>query len=138
MSKAFTKEDDDIGVTETVAPSMVVPPGAFRISTRGAARLAASPDERVRSVLARAEIMAAIPAGPTHAALGVTVHARASNGDARSYRLVTSEEQGLLGEGCSVHSPLGRALLGVEVGDSCTVSTPRGKEKLKILALEGE
>ncbi len=138
MNKAFTKEDEDVGVGETVAPSFIAPPGAFRISTRGAAALAASADVRQRDALARAEVMPAVPAGPIHAALGVTVHARASNGDARTYRLVTSEEQGLLGEGCSVHSPLGRALLGAEVGDTCEVVTPRKKEKLKILSLEGE
>ena len=135
MSKAFTKEDDDAGVELTHAPSFVVPSGPFRITARGAEYLAASPDKRVW--LSRAEILPAPPAQPERAVLGVTVRARTPSGDERSYRLVTSEEQGLTGDGCSVQSPLGRALVGGEVGDVREVRTPKGNEELTIVALEG-
>jgi transcription elongation GreA/GreB family factor len=37
-----------------------------------------------------------------------------------------------------VQSPLGRALLGKEVGDICEVTTPRGKDDLEIVELVGE
>ena len=51
------------------------------------------------------------------------------------YKLVTSEEsdvsQGLI----STTSPIGRALLNKEVGDTVTVVTPNGKRDLEILKL---
>ena len=51
------------------------------------------------------------------------------------YKLVTSEEsdvnQGLI----STTSPIGRALIGKEVGDTATVVTPTGKRELEILKL---
>ena len=51
------------------------------------------------------------------------------------YKLVTSEEsdvsQGLI----STTSPIGRALLGKQVGDIATVITPNGKRELEILKL---
>ena len=49
------------------------------------------------------------------------------------YRLVTSEEsdvqQGLI----STTSPIGRALVGKQVGDTATVVTPNGKRDLEVL-----
>ena len=52
-----------------------------------------------------------------------------------SYKLVTSEEsdvsQGLI----STTSPIGRALLGKQVGDVATVVTPNGKRELEVLKL---
>ncbi|MEO8877493.1 MAG: GreA/GreB family elongation factor, partial [Polyangiaceae bacterium] len=126
MSKAFTKEDDDAGVSLPGASSFVVPSGPFHITTLGAARLSKMPDQRIVDVLLRAEILPATAASPERATLGVTVYVENDGGHKKSYRLVTSEERGLLGEGCSVHSPLGSALLGKEAGDVCEVITPRG------------
>ncbi|MEO8877647.1 MAG: GreA/GreB family elongation factor [Polyangiaceae bacterium] len=37
-----------------------------------------------------------------------------------------------------MHSPLGCALLGKEIGDVCEVVTPRGNEELTVMSLEGE
>ena len=48
------------------------------------------------------------------------------------------EEQRLLGEGCSVKSPLGRALLGATEDDEREVALPRGNERYVIEKLEGE
>jgi transcription elongation factor GreA len=52
-----------------------------------------------------------------------------------SYKLVTSEEsdvsQGLI----STTSPIGRALLGKQVGDMAIVVTPNGKRELEVLKL---
>jgi len=52
-----------------------------------------------------------------------------------TYKLVTSEEfdveKGLI----STTSPIGRALIGKEVGDTATVITPNGKRELEILKL---
>jgi transcription elongation factor GreA len=51
------------------------------------------------------------------------------------YKLVTSEEsdvnQGLI----STTSPIGRSLIGKQVGDTATVVTPNGKRDLEILKL---
>jgi len=138
MSKAFAKEDDDAGVAMIRAPSMVVPAGPFRLTATGAARLASVSDERVRVALARAEVQAPVVGTPVRAALGVTVRARSETGEERALRLVTSAERGLLGEGCSVESPLGRALLGAEVGEVREVITPRGSEEIEVVGLQGE
>lgn len=138
MSKAFTKEDDDAGVALPGALSFVVPNGPFHITALGATILRENKDIRVQEVLARADILPATPRHPERAMLGVTVHVKSDDGEAHAYRLVTSEERGLLGEGCSVQSPLGRALLGRKVGDVCEVTTPRGKSELEIVKLVGE
>jgi transcription elongation GreA/GreB family factor len=63
---------------------------------------------------------------------------RTSSGAVRTCRLVSAEERALVGDGCSVESPLGRALLGGRVGDVCEAELPRGTEELEILALERE
>ena len=51
------------------------------------------------------------------------------------YKLVTSEEsdvsQGLI----STTSPIGRSLVGKEIGDVATVVTPNGKRELEVLKL---
>jgi transcription elongation factor GreA len=58
-----------------------------------------------------------------------------SKNEELSYKLVTSEEsdvsQGLI----STTSPIGRALLGKQVGDVATVVTPNGKRELEVLKL---
>jgi transcription elongation GreA/GreB family factor len=134
VSKAFTKEDDDGGFTPPPSSTSVsIPEGAFRVTATGARRLATSSDPRVRDALARAEVLPP-QIDPVHAALGVTVHVRRARGQERAYRLVTPEEYALLGEGVTVGSPLGRALLGAAVGDVCEVRD----EALEVLALDGE
>lgn len=137
MSKAFTKEDDDAG-TVLKPSSSRSRSGRFRITAAGAQRLAEGASERWNEVADRAEILPPVSRDPERATLGVTVHARAEDGTTRSYRLVTSEEQALTREGCSVNSPLGQALLGCEVGDVCEVRTPRGSEELEVVALTGD
>jgi len=138
MSKAFTKEDDDGGVSLPSASSFVVPSGRFHITAVGATILEKNRDIRVREALSRADILPATAAHPERATLGVTVHVRGNGGEEKSVRLITSEERGLIGAGCSIQSPLGLALLGKHVGDICEVTTPRGVDELEIVKLEGE
>jgi transcription elongation GreA/GreB family factor len=138
VSKAFTKEDDDGGVSLPASSSFVVPSGRFHVTASGSILLEKNRDIRVREILARADILPPTPAHPERATLGVTVTVKANGGEKKSVRLVTSEERGLTGVGCSIQSPLGRALLGKEVGDVCEVTTPRGNEELEVIALEGE
>ncbi len=53
-----------------------------------------------------------------------------------TYKLVTSEESDVAKGLISTTSPIGRALLGKQVGDTATVVTPSGKRELEILKLE--
>ena len=141
MSKAFTKEDDDGGFAAPSSSSFAVPSGPFRLTATGARLLAKSGDPRVTEAMLRAEVLPPREHGPEIAALGVTVIARIGDGDEhgeRRYRLVTAEERALLGEGVSIASPLGKALLGARVGDVRESRTPRGALELEIVALEGE
>jgi transcription elongation factor GreA len=52
-----------------------------------------------------------------------------------TYKLVTSEESDVAKGLISTTSPIGRALLKKEVGDTATVVTPAGKRELEILKL---
>ena len=51
------------------------------------------------------------------------------------YKLVTSEESDVTQGLISTTSPIGRALLGKQVGDVATVVTPNGKRELEVLKL---
>ena len=52
-----------------------------------------------------------------------------------SYKLVTSEESDVSKGLISTTSPIGRALVGKEIGDVATVVTPNGKRELEVLKL---
>jgi transcription elongation factor GreA len=52
-----------------------------------------------------------------------------------SYKLVTSEESDVSKGLISTTSPIGRALLGKQVGDMAVVITPNGKRELEVLKL---
>lgn len=138
MSKAFTKEDDDGGFVPPSASALAgVPAGPFRLTATGANDAATHADERVREALARAEVLPRVT-DPERASLGVTVLVESSDGARRRFRLVSPEEHALLGDGCSVAGPIGRVLLGAEIGDVREASLPRGAEELTVIDLEGE
>lgn len=137
MSKAFTKEDDDAGVALPSASSLSLPSGPLRLTATGFERLRATKDETLRVHLARVESLPP-QMTPHRAALGVTVRIRTATGEERNHRLVTPEEYALLGDGVSIHSPLGRALLGAEVGDVRHLRAPRGTVDLEVMELFGE
>jgi transcription elongation factor GreA len=52
-----------------------------------------------------------------------------------TYKLVTSEESDVAKGLISTTSPIGRALIGKEVGDTATVVTPTGNRELEVLKL---
>jgi transcription elongation factor GreA len=52
-----------------------------------------------------------------------------------TYKLVTSEESDVSKGLISTTSPIGRALVGKQVGDIATVVTPGGKRELEVLKL---
>ena len=52
-----------------------------------------------------------------------------------TYKLVTSEESDVTKGLISTTSPIGRSLVGKEIGDVATVVTPNGKRDLEVLKL---
>ena len=52
-----------------------------------------------------------------------------------TYKLVTSEESDVSKGLISTTSPIGRSLVGKEIGDVATVVTPNGKRELEVLKL---
>ncbi len=52
-----------------------------------------------------------------------------------TYKLVTSEESDVAKGLISTTSPIGRSLIGKEIGDTAVVTTPNGKRELEILKL---
>jgi len=52
-----------------------------------------------------------------------------------TYKLVTSEESDVTQGLISTTSPIGRSLVGKQVGDTVTVVTPNGKRDLEVLKL---
>ncbi len=52
-----------------------------------------------------------------------------------TYKLVTSEESDVAQGLISTTSPIGRALIGKEIGDTAVVTTPNGKRELEVLKL---
>ena len=70
------------------------------------------------------------------AAFGSTVTVfDATKDDEIVYKLVTSEESDVVKGLISTTSPIGRALIGKQVGDVATVVTPSGKRELEVLKL---
>lgn len=69
-------------------------------------------------------------------AFGATVEVYDSSKEENiEYKLVTSEESDVSRGLISTSSPIGRALMGKQVGDTVTVVTPTGKRELEILKL---
>jgi transcription elongation factor GreA len=70
------------------------------------------------------------------AAFGSTVLVYDTSKDEKiEYKLVTSEESDVSKGLISTTSPIGRALVGKQVGDLATVVTPNGKRELEVLKL---
>jgi transcription elongation factor GreA len=70
------------------------------------------------------------------AAFGSTVLVYDTSKDEKiEYKLVTSEESDVSKGLISTTSPIGKALVGKQVGDIATVVTPSGKRELEILKL---
>jgi transcription elongation factor GreA len=69
-------------------------------------------------------------------ALGSTVTVQDhSKGTELQYRIVTSEEADLASGKISTSSPIGRGLIGKQVGDVVTIQTPAGSRELEVLKL---
>jgi hypothetical protein len=135
VSKAFTKEEDDAGLEP---PSRAFVGAPFRLTREGARKLEAAGDPRSLEALRHAELVEMHGAAPDRAALGVSVEVLDDHGTRHVYRLVSAEERVLVGDGCSVESPLGLALLGAQPGEVREANVPRGRVELEIVALRGD
>ena len=151
MSKAFTSEEtaDQPAVVRPRAP---LPDGVPNyVTTRGLARLHAELEAlRTRTgeadtlALRRADLeervataeVVAPPAERTNVVrFGANVRVEGGSGT-RAYRIVGVDEADAAHGRIAFVSPLARALLGREVGDSVTLRTPGGEQRLEILAVD--
>ncbi len=86
----------------------------------------------LRSVTERAHV---VPIGE-RTIVGSIVHVRASDASRlERYEIVVPTEADPLAGKVSFDSPIGRALMGREVGDVAIVETPRGRRELRVMVL---
>lgn len=69
------------------------------------------------------------------AGFGSTVHLREPEGGTRVYQLVMAEDADPGRGWISTASPIGRALMGAEVGDEIDVPTPSGNREFELVKL---
>ena len=69
------------------------------------------------------------------AGFGSTVHLREAGGNTLVYQLVMAEDADPDRGWISTASPIGRALVGKEVGDEVTVPTPNGIREFEVVKL---
>lgn len=69
------------------------------------------------------------------AGFGSTVHLREAQGNTLVYQLVMAEDADPGRGWISTASPIGRALMGKEVGDEVTVPTPNGIREFEVVKL---
>ena len=164
MSKAFTKED--AGADEVVVPRRApLPEGTPNYVTRRGlqdlrdeltgweterARLQGRPSaedaRRLAIVIARenelkerigsAQVVEPGPGAADTVRFGTVVTLRGGEGPVRHYRIVGVDEANPAQGRLAFNSPLGRALLGRQVGDVVTLRAVRGNEELEIVAIE--
>jgi transcription elongation factor GreB len=155
VSKAFTKEDGDGALDELPPvdewPSGVknyVTPAGHAALKRELERLRAAPrddprarlqlEQRLHALVSRLEAAEVIdPATQPRdvARFGARVTVEDEEGARRRYRVVGVDEadppRGLV----SWRSPIAAALVGLRVGDTATLHTPRGDEELTVVAI---
>ena len=125
MSKAFTKEDDDLPERSTRRRSASgLPPGALNYMTADGARrlrteqVNASSDRaaEITQLLAAVTVVEPPTESPEGAVFGAKVTLREAGGREACYRIVGVDEVGFEPGWVSWTSPIGKTLLGVEPG----------------------
>jgi transcription elongation GreA/GreB family factor len=160
MSRAFVKEDGpdnaplpDLPVSPH--PNLVTPRGLAALRARLAAtqaeltRLRARPDRLDRLPEAAAErdiryletrLRSAIPVDPAtqprdEVAFGAIVTVIDEDGAEHRYEITGEDEADASIGRIAPHSPLARALMGAQVGDTVTWTRPSGRIELEIAAI---
>jgi transcription elongation factor GreB len=143
MSKAFTSEETpDTGPLIRPAPRLA--PGEVRyVTPEGQAelretltRLRAARDPRAAQVEQTLAVLTVL--GPEGApdgtvAFGTWVTVQDGAGTRTTWRIVGPDEADPRRGQVSAHSPVGRALLGREVGDSVEIERPGGRLELEVV-----
>lgn len=161
MSRAFLKETEVEEVAPVPPPAL--PPGVpNHITPAGVARFKAervvwmeeraglrgreTPEARARLGVITARLAwieartptwveTAPPARPTTVSFGCTVEVETEDGGRRTLTLVGVDEVEPAAGRVSFLAPVARALIGAEVGDAVTVTTPRGEEGWTVLVI---
>jgi transcription elongation factor GreB len=145
MSKAFTK-DDGVGERALTREPPQIAPGEKRYATaegyralqNDLARLTSErPDDPrvylLRKTLAVLTVPPAVVAPTGRVFFGAWVVLEDEEGETRSYRIVGPDEADAKSGLVSVESPLARALLGKEEGETVAVDRPRGRTEFTIM-----
>lgn len=149
MSKAFTSEEaPETGPLVRPAPRLA--PGEIRyITAEGRAALEAelerlravmTADADARAAVLQATLRAVTVAGADAAPDGIAAFAtwvtvEEEDGARRTWRLVGPDEADARRGIVSVHSPIGRALLGRRSGDVVEVERPGGSAELTVVGV---
>jgi transcription elongation factor GreB len=145
VSKAFTKEDDEIPERGGRARSSSgLPPGAVNYMTEEGAKrfrdeLARAKGQRaaeLRRLLDSATIVPEQETPPKEVLFGVTVTVSKSDGDRATYRIVGVDETRLAADWVSWVSPLGRALIGAKLGSRVHLPDAPAGEEVEVVELE--
>ena len=166
MSKAFTRESDDLPERFEPRPSSSLPPEAKNYLTAdGARRLSAELDQltqverpplaaarndgdarrqlqildqrihQLQQSIRSAEIVAPQVGPPDRVRFGATVTARDREGQEASYRIVGVDETDFDRGWVSWISPIAKALMNAQVGQSVRFKLPSGEQELEILGI---
>ena len=167
MSKAFTSEEapDEPALVVPRAPlpagvpNFVTPRGLellrqeqrVRELERARLEVIAEPAEKARALATWSERTRALEERLQSAAVvdplgqprdevrfGASVGVRAEGGHERRYQIVGVDEADPEQGRVAFTSPLARALLGLKLGDSAFVRTPRGEDELEVVAIDYE
>lgn len=149
MSKAFTREDDDLPDRPALKmPRVTLPPGVKNYFTpdgleklrQELERLGDSAEDRQRAFeieqCARDAIAVPAPEPPSDQVLfGASVTVRDQHGEETTYRIVGAHEMELDRNWISWLSPLAKSLLKSRVGDRVRFRAPAGEQHLEILGV---
>lgn len=141
VSKAFTREDD--GPEDIVPAPPRLEPGEVRYVTPEGFRelqdqlAALAPSSRRAQVLAGTLPLLTVhaPRCEGRAVFGCWVRLRDDAGSETAWRIVGPDESDARAHKLSAASPLARALLGKEAGDTVSVELPRGPVEYGILEI---
>ena len=95
-------------------------------------------DRRIRFLTKRLDILIIVDANPKQEGkvfFGAWVRLENEKGEQKVYRLVGSDEFEPSKGWISIDSPVARALIGKQIDDEISVSTPSGKMRYWILAI---
>ncbi len=145
MSKAFTKEDDtplERSTRTRTTPGL--PPGAPNYMTADGAKrlraeLANSDGERaaeIARILVSVTIVERPVETPEAVVIGAKVQLRDAGGKMKSFRIVGVDEQYFEPDWVSWTSPIGRSLLGAEVGERVMIEMDGSPRKYTIVRID--